>query len=370
MKVGIPSEVKNHEYRVGATPSMVAVLVADGHSVVVQAGAGERIGFLDTAYVKAGATIAKSAADVYTSEMIIKVKEPQPEEYDLLKEGQILFTFLHLAPDRQQTAALLKQGVIGVAYETVTDVHGRLPLLTPMSEAAGRLSVQAAASSLQMAGGGCGLLLGGLPGTPPARLVVIGGGVVGTNAARMAMGLGASVVLFDTSLDRLRELDTLFGPQLETRYATPDAVAEEVIAADVVIGAVLVPGKSAPKLVSREVVKEMHGGAVIVDVAIDQGGCIETSRPTTHDEPTFITDGVVHYCVTNMPAACARTSTMALTHATLPYARALALHGTEALARDPHLLHGLNVYRGVLTHEHVAKDQGLDYTPPEKALGN
>ncbi len=369
MRIGVPKEIKNHEYRVGLTPAGVAALVAEGHQVVVQRTAGQRIGFSDAAYSASGATLVDTAQQVYACPMIVKVKEPQPAEYPLLWEGQLLFTYLHLAPDPQQTAALLERKVIGIAYETVTDAAGRLPLLIPMSEVAGRLSIQAGATAMQMANGGGGMLLGGVPGVAPARVVVIGGGVVGTQAARMAMGLGADVVILDNSLDRLRHLDDVYGPTLKTRYSDPATLAELTVVADLVIGAVLIPGKQAPKLITRQMVGAMKPGAVLVDVAIDQGGCAETARPTTHADPVYLVDDVVHYCVANMPGACARTATLALTNATLPYVRALAGKGVvDALRADPGLLGGLNVSLGQVTNPHVAQDLGYDVVPGETAL--
>jgi len=370
MKIGIPKEIKNHEYRVGATPNYVRALHRLGNEVVVQKGAGEKIGFTDEMYIAAGATILETPEEIYESEMIIKVKEPQSSEYPLLKEGQVLFTYLHLAPDPIQTKALLQAGVVAIAYETVIDKEGRLPLLTPMSEVAGRISIQAGATALQMANGGRGVLLGGVPGVRPGNVVVIGGGVVGTHAARMAMGLGANVTILDRNLERLRQIDETFNFRLKTLYSTPEILAEILPDADLVIGAVLIPGKSAPKLVSREMVASMKNGAVVVDVAIDQGGCFETSKPTTHSDPLYVDEGVVHYCVTNMPGACAYTSTEALTNATLPFALKIAEHGYQkALLEDPWLLPGLNVHYGKVTNRHVASDLGYDYQPPEIALG-
>lgn len=369
MKIGIPKEKKNHEYRVGATPAMVRAFTEAGHVVLVEALAGDTIGFTDELYRQAGGQIVQTAAEVYTSEMIIKVKEPQQSEYPLLKEGQILFCYLHLAPDPVQTAALLDRKVVGIAYETVTDPHGRLPLLVPMSEIAGRIAVQVGASSLQLNHGGKGLLLGGVPGVAPARVVVIGGGVVGTEAARMACGLGASVVVIDRNLNRLRELDALFGPKLETLYSTSTTIEESVAEADLVIGSVLIPGKLAPKLVTRECIRKMSKGSVLVDVAIDQGGCSETSKPTTHAEPTYLVDGVVHYCVTNMPGACARSSTLALTNATLEYALKIANKGyKKALADDIYFRQGLNVCLGYVTNSAVAHDLGYPYEDPKNFL--
>lgn len=369
MLVGIPKEIKNHEYRIGATPNYVSALVRLGHTVLVEHNAAIEIGFTDKQYEAAGAKIVSSPKEVYEAEMIIKVKEPQPSEYPLLKKGQILYTFLHLAPDPVQTKALLDAGVVGIAYETVIDKKGRLPLLTPMSEVAGRVAIQAGATALQMANGGRGVLLGGVPGVAPGKVVVIGGGVVGTQAARMAIGLGADVTVFDRSLDRLREIDEAFNFRMKTRYSTPESIQEELLDADLVIGAVLIPGKSAPKLVSREMVHSMKRGSVVVDVAIDQGGCFETSKPTTHSKPLYEEEGVIHYCVTNMPGACAYTSTHALTNATLPHALQIAEHGyRKALLQDPWLLPGLNVHEGRVTNEYVASDLGYDYHPPESIL--
>lgn len=369
MIIGIPKEIKNHEYRVGATPAMVRLLVENNHIVTVQRDAGTEIGFTDDMFREAGADIVATAEEVYAADMIIKVKEPQASEYSLLREGQILFCYLHLAPDPVQTEALLKQKVIGVAYETVTDRHGKLPLLVPMSEMAGRTAIQVGAIALQLNTGGKGLLLGGVPGVTPANVLVIGGGVVGTEAARMAMGLGANVVIMDRDLNRLRALDALFAPKLKTLFSTSLSIENELKHADLVIGSVLIPGKTAPKLITREMVRTMTPGSVIVDVAIDQGGCAETSRPTTHDEPTYVVDGVIHYCVTNMPAVCARTSTQALTNATMSYALNLANKGwIQALIEDPGLRNGLNVCLGRVTNESVAHDLGFNYVPAEEVL--
>lgn len=366
MLIGIPKEIKVHEYRVGATPEMVRLFADSGHKVIVQSNAGTKIGFTDEDYRLSGATIVTSAAEVYKAEMIIKVKEPQQSEFSLMHEGQILFCYLHLAPDPIQTKHLIEQKVVAIAYETVVDAKGRLPLLIPMSEIAGRISIQVGATALQLNKGGKGLLLGGVPGVSPARVAVIGGGIVGTEAARMAMGMGASVVVLDRDINRLRELDMLFGPLLQTRYSTPSSIEEVLKESDLVIGAVLVPGKTAPRLVTRDMIKKMSPGSVIVDVAIDQGGCLETSHPTTHAEPTYVVDGVVHYCVTNMPGACARTSTLALTHATMPYALALANKGyKKALQENAGLLQGLNVCLGKVTNESVAHDLGYEFVSPE-----
>ena len=371
MLVGVPKEVKNHEYRVGLVPSSVRELVHHGHKVMVETQAGEGIGFSDADFEAAGAEIAPDAASVFAkAEMIVKVKEPQPEEYSQLREGQVLFTYLHLAPDLPQTQGLMKSGCIAIAYETVTNSRGGLPLLAPMSEVAGRMSVQVGAHCLEKYQGGSGMLLGGVPGVAAAKVVIIGGGVSGTNAARMAMGMEAHVTVIDRSLERLYELDLQFGAMLNTIYSTVDAIERHVEGADLVIGAVLVPGAAAPKLVSREMVRRMRPGSVLVDIAIDQGGCFETSRGTTHADPIYMEEGCVHYCVTNMPSAAARTSTIALNNATLPFTLALANKGyRKALAEDPHLKNGLNVAGGKVTYKAVAEAHGLDYLAPEEALG-
>jgi alanine dehydrogenase len=371
MKIGVPKEIKNNEYRVGMIPAAVRELTARGHTVFIETGAADAIDLSDAIYARAGARILPDAATVFAeADMIVKVKEPQPQEIKLLKPGQTLFTYLHLAPDPQQTKALLDAGIIGIAYETVTDARGGLPLLAPMSEVAGRMSIQAGASCLEMNAGGRGQLLGGVPGVPAARVVILGGGVVGTNAARMAMGLEAHVTLLDISLPRLYELDLQFGAMLNTIYSTIDTIEEHVLGADLVIGAVLVPGAQAPKLITEAMVKGMKKGSVLVDVAIDQGGCSETSRPTTHAKPTYKLHDVVHYCVANMPGAVARTSTFALNNATLPFTVALAEHGSEAaMAQNPHLRSGLNVYKGNLTYKAVADAQKLPYKHAEEVLG-
>jgi len=371
MLVGVPREIKDNEFRVGLTPSAVRELVAHGHKVVVQAGAGEAIDLDDNRYRAAGAEIVPDAAAVYArADLVVKVKEPQPVEIGMLREGQVLFTYLHLAPDRAQTEGLIKSGCVAIAYETVTDERGGLPLLAPMSEVAGRMSIQAGAHALEREAGGKGILLGGVPGVPPAKVVVLGGGVVGMNALRMALGLEADVTVLDKSLPRLKELDLAFAPALKTRYATTDAIEESVLAADLVIGAVLTPGGTATKLVTREMVRQIRRGSVMVDVSIDQGGCFETSHPTTHSNPTFVVDGVVHYCVTNMPGAVAYTSTFALNNATLPFTLALADKGFKAaMAADGHLRDGLNVCAGKITHEAVAAAHGMEFVPPERALG-
>jgi alanine dehydrogenase len=371
MLIGVPKEIKTHEYRVGLVPASVRELVHHGHKVVVETGAGLGIGFDDKAYKAAGARIAGSAAEVFKkAEMIVKVKEPQPRECRMLRPDQLLFTYLHLAPDPEQTRALLKCGCTAIAYETVTSGRGGLPLLAPMSEVAGRMAVQVGAHCLEKEAGGAGILLGGVPGVPPAKVVILGGGVSGTNAARMAMGMEAHVTVIDKSLDRLKQLDEMFGSKLYTQYATVDAIEHHVVGADVVIGAVLVPGAAAPKLVTHKVMKKMRPGSVLVDISIDQGGCFETSKPTTHADPTYVLDGIVHYCVANMPGAVARTSTFALNNATLPFAVALANKGyRRACADDVHLRHGLNIHAGKLTYKAVADALKLKFTSAEEALG-
>ncbi len=372
MLIGVPKEIKTHEYRVGLVPGSVRELVHHGHQIVVESGAGAGIGFGDRAYETAGARILPSAAEVFAAaELIVKVKEPQPQELELLRHDQTLFTYLHLAADRKLTQGLLRSGVVAVAYETVTDARGGLPLLAPMSEVAGRMSVQVGAHCLEKEQGGIGVLLGGVPGVPAAKVVILGGGVAGTNAARMAMGMEAYVTVIDRALPRLYELDLQFGAQLHTLYSTMENIEREVAAADLVIGAVLVPGAAAPKLVGRELVRAMRPGTVIVDISIDQGGCFATSRPTTHAAPTYIEEGVVHYCVTNMPGAVARTSTVALNNATLPFVLAIADRGwRRALSEDPHLGHGLNICHGRVTHPAVAHDLDLPLTLPEEALSD
>ncbi|NVJ92056.1 MAG: alanine dehydrogenase [Methylocystaceae bacterium] len=370
MLIAVPKEIKNHEYRVGLTPSSVRELCAHGHKVLVETNAGAGIGCEDSDYQVAGAEIVATAQEIFSrGEMIVKVKEPQAVEYEQLSEDQLLFTYLHLAPDPGQTEGLVKSGATCIAYETITDAYGGLPLLAPMSEVAGRMSIQVGASALEKAHGGRGMLLGGVPGVLPAKVVVIGGGVVGTNAARMAMGLGADVTVLDRSLKRLAYLDDMYGPRLKTQYATVDATEELVFDADLVIGAVLVPGAAAPKLIKRDQLSSMKKGSVIVDVAIDQGGCFETSKATTHADPTYIIDDVVHYCVANMPGAVARTSTFALNNATLPFALALANKGwKKACADDPHLLAGLNVQGGQVTYKAVADALGYNYVDPKGLL--
>ena len=370
MLIGVPKEIKNHEYRVGLTPAGARELVAQGHGVLVEQGAGREIGLADAMYLQAGAELIAAAEDVYRrAELIVKVKEPQPHECGWLRPEQILFTYLHLASSRELTLRLLDSGATCIAYETVTDQRGALPLLAPMSEVAGRMSIQAAAHHLEKARGGSGVLLGGVPGVAPARVLVLGGGVVGVNAARIALGMGARVVVVDKSLARLRELDELFGPQLTTLYSTLDAIERELAHADVVVGAVLIPGAAAPRLVSRAQLGIMQPGSVLVDVAIDQGGCFETSRPTTHEQPTFVVDGIVHYCVANMPGAVARTATFALTNATLPYVAQLAAAGPQAaLGDDAGFRAGLNIHRGRVTYAAVAESFGLPSTSAEAAL--
>jgi alanine dehydrogenase len=359
MLVGVPREIKVHEYRVGLTPGSARELVAAGHQVLVETGAGSGIGVDDDAYMRVGATIAATAADVFArADMIVKVKEPQPSEWVMLRPDQILFTYLHLAPDPEQARGLMRSGCTAIAYETIVDERGGLPLLAPMSEVAGRLSIEAAGAALRRHAGGPGILLGGVPGVSASRVVVIGGGVVGTHAARMAIGLGADVSIIDASLPRLRQLDELFGGRVRTRLSTMDAIEQEISEADATIGAVLIPGKAAPKLVTRKMLGLMKRHAVLIDVAIDQGGCFETSRPTTHDEPTFIVDDIIHYCVANMPGAVPRTSSYALNNATLPYALALANDGLGALERSPGFKEGLNIHRGAIANMSVAQSLG------------
>lgn len=371
MLVGVPKEIKNHEYRVGLVPANVRQLVAHGHKVIVQKNAGAAIGLTDDQYAAAGATLVDTAEEIFAkADMVVKVKEPQPQECRLLRPGQVLFTYLHLAPDPEQTELLLASGAIAIAYETVTDARGGLPLLAPMSEVAGRMSIQAGAKCLEKSYGGNGILLGGVPGTPAAKVVVIGGGVVGINAARMAVGLDAEVTVLDKSLDRLRQIDQQFGRRINTIYANIDTIEQAVLDADLVVGAVLVPGANAPKLVSKELVSRMRPGSVLVDVAIDQGGCFETSHATTHDDPTYVVDGVIHYAVANMPGAVARTSTFALNNATAPFVLALADKGwQQALADDVHLRNGLNVFKGKLTHPAlVDSDADARYLAAEQAI--
>lgn len=370
MLVGVPKEIKNHEYRVGLTPDSVHEVVAHGHEVVVETLAGVGIGASDADYEAAGATILPTAADVFAkAEMIVKVKEPQAVERKMLRPDHLLFTYLHLAPDPEQTADLVASGAVCIAYETVTDRKGRLPLLAPMSQVAGRLSIQAGATALQKANGGAGVLLGGVPGVAPAKTVVIGGGVVGAHAIEMAIGLGADVTVLDRNVEVLDALSARFGSRLKTVFSSRAALEKEVLAADLVVGAVLVAGAAAPKLVTKEHIKAMKPGSVIVDVAIDQGGCFETAHATTHQDPTYIVDEVVHYCVANMPGAVARTSTYALNNATLPYVLALADKGYAAALREiPGFMPGLNVYKGQVTVAEVADSLGYTYVAPEEAL--
>jgi alanine dehydrogenase len=370
MLIGTPKEIKIHEYRVGLTPAGVRELCAHGHSVIVERNAGAGIGLTDEAYLAAGAEIVDTAAEIFArADMVVKVKEPQAQECAMLRAGQVLFTYLHLAPDPTQTKALVDSGAIAIAYETVTDGHGGLPLLAPMSEVAGRMSIQAGAHAMEKAQGGNGVLLGGVPGVAPAEVLVIGGGVVGYNAARIAVGMGANVTVLDRSLARLNHLDSLFNGRLDTIYSTAEALEQYCCTADLVIGAVLVPGAAAPKLVTRDMVRKMKSSAVLVDVAIDQGGCFETSRATTHQNPTYIEDGIVHYCVANMPGGVARTSTFALTNATLPFALALADKGyRQALLDDAHLREGLNVHAGKVTYKAVADALGYAHVPVQTAL--
>ena len=370
MIIGVPTEIKTLEYRVGLVPSSVYELTSLGHEVVVQAGCGLGISVTDHMYREVGATVLDTAEDVYArADLIVKVKEPQPSEYGLLRPNQILFTYLHLAPDATQAKALIDSNCVAIAYETVTAADGSLPLLSPMSEVAGRMSVQAGAHALEKAQGGRGVLLGGVPGVNPAHVVVIGGGVVGSNAIRMAVGMGANVTVIDKSLPRLRELDDLYNAKITTVFSTKHNIAQELKQADLVIGAVLVPGRAAPKLVKLEDLELMQSGSVIVDVAIDQGGCFETSKPTTHQDPTYMVSDVVHYCVANMPGAVARTSTLALNNATLPYVLRLAQLGyKQALLQDAHFMRGLNVWHGLVTCLEVAQELGYEYCDPYKLL--
>jgi alanine dehydrogenase len=370
MRVGVPTEIKNHEYRVGLVPAGVGELVRNGHQVMVQSGAGAGIGYTDDAYQNAGAEIVADAKAVFAgADMIVKVKEPQAVERKMLRPEQTLFTYLHLAPDLPQTEDLISSGSTCIAYETVTDAMGRLPLLAPMSEVAGRMSIQAGAMCMEKSQGGRGVLLGGVPGVMQGQVLIIGGGVVGQNAAQIAIGMGARVTIVDRSLDALRRLDNLFGNRIQTLYSTHEAIEENAMSADLIIGAVLIPGASAPKLISADMVKRMRAGTVMVDVAIDQGGCFETSRATTHAEPTYMVDDVVHYCVANMPGAVARTSAAALNNATLPYVLELANKGVgQALRANVHLLQGLNVHHGKVTNQFVGEAHGLSFIEPEKAI--
>lgn len=370
MLIGVPKEIKNHEYRIGLTPAAVKELVANGHKVIVENDGGKSIGFTNDQYVAAGAGIVDSPQEIFaTADMIVKVKEPQPHECGMLRDGQILYTFLHLAPDPEQTKRLIESGATCIAYETVTDGNRALPLLAPMSEVAGRMSIQAGAHHLEKAQGGSGVLLGGVPGVDPGKVMIIGGGVVGTNAAKMAVGMGANVTILDRSLTRLRELDDIFGNRVKTAYSTEDAISDHSSSADLVIGGVLIPGAAAPKLIRKEHLSSMKAGSVIVDVAIDQGGCFSTSHATTHQDPTFIVDDVVHYCVANMPGGVARTSTMALNNATLPFALSIANKGARrALLDDRHLLNGLNVHQGKVTYKAVSELQNHRFYEAAQAL--
>jgi alanine dehydrogenase len=370
VRIGVPREIKNHEYRVGLTPDSVLEFVAHGHEVVVENGAGAGIGSDNEVYRAAGARIVSTAAEVFdTAELIVKVKEPQAGERAMLKPGQILFTYLHLAPDPDQTRELVQSGAVCIAYETVTDAGGGLPLLAPMSQVAGRLAIQAGAHCLERAHGGCGILLGGVPGVESAKVVVIGGGMVGENAIMMALGMAADVTVLDRNVEVLQHLARRFGPSLNTVYSQKATLERYVMDADLVVGAVLVAGASAPKLVTAEMVRRMRPGSVMVDVAIDQGGCFETSRPTTHADPTYVVDGVVHYCVANMPGAVPKTSTQALNNVTLPYALALADKGYKAALLDnPHFRNGLNIHEGRITYRAVAEAQGYDFTEPLAVL--
>lgn len=372
MIIGVPKEIKNHEYRVGMVPASVRELVAHGHSVLVETNAAIGIGFTDEDYITAGASILTTASDIFAqAEMIVKVKEPQAVERAMLRDGQVLFTYLHLAPDLEQTKDLVKSNAICIAYETVTDDFGGLPLLAPMSEVAGRMSIQAGAQALEKSNAGCGMLLGGVPGVEPAKVVIIGGGMVGNNAAQMAVGMGADVVILDRNTNVLRKLDAQFGNRIKAVYSTVDALEKHVLEADLVIGGVLIPGAAAPKLVTKEHIKNMKPGSAIVDVAIDQGGCIETSHATTHADPTFIVDDVVHYCVANMPGAVPRTSTFALNNATLPYIIQLADKGyVKALRDNKHLMNGLNVIAGKVTVKEVAENLGFEFVEPSVALAD
>lgn len=370
MRIGTPKEIKNHEYRVGLTPESVTELVANQHEVLVETQAGSGIGAMDQDYINAGARIVETAAEIFAEcDMVVKVKEPQAVERAQLRKGQILYTYLHLAPDPDQTRELVNSGAVCIAYETVTDRNGGLPLLKPMSQVAGRMSIQAGATALEKSHGGCGILLGGVPGVAPAKVLIIGGGVVGYNAAQMAVGMGADVTILDRSPEALERLDAHFGSHVKTLYSNRANLATSLAEADLVIGAVLVPGAAAPKLVSRDMLGSMNNGAVLVDVAIDQGGCFETSKATTHAEPTYVVDGIVHYCVANMPGGVARTSTYALNNTTLPHALRIANLGWKtALSRDPHLRNGLNVCDGKVTCEPVAQSLGYEYIPAETVL--
>ncbi len=369
MIVGLPKEIKDNEYRVGLTPAGVRALNDAGHKVIFEKSAGDGSGFEDVLYQRAGGQLIDTADEVWAeAEMIVKVKEPIAPEYPRMRDGQLLFTYLHLAPDKKLTEELLKRKVTGIAYETITDRRGGLPLLTPMSEVAGRMAIQVGAHYLEKMSGGRGILLGGVPGVPAARVVIIGGGVVGTNAAKIAVGMGAHVTIIDNNLDRLRELDDIFLSKISTLASSAYMIHDAILDADLIVGAVLVPGAAAPRLVTRSMLKDVPNGAVIVDVAVDQGGCIESTHPTTHSDPTYYVEGVLHYCVANMPGAVPRTSTFALTNATLPYAVKLANKGLGAFNDDPGLKEGVNTYGGHLTYEAVAVAQGLEYTPLDRLL--
>ncbi len=371
MLIGVPKEIKNQEYRIGLTPAGVSELVGAGHRVMIERDGGVGVGLNDADYVAAGAEIVVFAEEIFSrAELVIKVKEPQPSECQMLRRGQLLFTFLHLAPDPRQTELLVNSGVTAIAYETITDDAGGLPLLAPMSEVAGRLSAQQGALCLQNSLGGSGILLGGVPGVAPAAVCILGGGVVGLNAARVALGLGADVTIVDRSLPRLRYIDELYGDRINTLFSTTQAIREQATRSDLIIGAILVPGAAATKLLTRDMLKLMKPHSVVVDVAIDQGGCFETSRATTHDEPTYSVDNITHYCVANMPGAVARTSTFALTNATLPYINKLADRGLQALAADRHLLAGLNVHHGMVTYRAVSETLGYAYTDPSAAIAS
>jgi alanine dehydrogenase len=370
--VGLPKEIKDNEYRVGLTPAGVRALTDAGHQVIVEKGAGEGSGFEDALYQRAGGRLIDSADDVWkTADMIVKVKEPIAPEYPRMREGQLLFTYLHLAPDHELTKQLIDRKVTGIAYETITDRRGTLPLLTPMSEVAGRMAIQVGAHYLEKMSGGRGILLGGVPGVPAARVVIIGGGVVGTNAAKIAVGMGAHVTIIDNNLDRLRELDDIFLSKISTLASSAYMIHDAISQADLIVGAVLVPGAAAPKLVTKSMLKDVPNGAVIVDVAVDQGGCIETTHPTTHSNPTYYVEGVLHYCVANMPGAVPRTSTFALTNATLPYALKLANKGfMQAISSDQGLKEGVNTYAGHCTYEAVAAAQGIPFTALDQLIVN
>lgn len=369
MIIGIPKEIKIHEYRVGANPELVQNLIKEGHQVRIQTNAGAAIGYTDDIYKSVGAKIVSDPKDVWSADMVIKVKEPQPSEFPLFHENLILFCFLHLSPEPELTKALIESKVVAIAWETVTNKKGQLPILIPMSEIAGRISIQAGATALQLNHGGKGLLMGGIPGVQPANVVVIGGGIVGLNAARMAQGLGAHVTILDVNLERLRDIDNIFDFKIRTVFSTQMAIEKVISTADLIIGSVLIPGKLAPKVVTKEMLKIIQPRSVMVDVAIDQGGCFESSRPTSHEKPTYVEENIVHYCVTNMPGACAKTATRALMNAITSYSVSLANLGyKEAFKRDPGLLDGLNVYRGKVTNEHVANDLGHKYHPAKEVI--